>query len=105
VILFEKFNWRQLRERESSGSLEEQLKIIFSELSKILHGRKTVSKVEALHAFQNTLKVVESLYRDIGCPQLGSAFTCCPQRFSSDLIFLPVISKMQSMKKILYFKW
>ena len=62
VILFEKFNWRQLREKVSSGSLEEQLKLIYSELSMVLHGRKTVSKDEARHAFENTLQVVEKLY-------------------------------------------
>jgi hypothetical protein len=62
VILFEKFNWRQLREKVSCGSLEEQLKLIYSELSTVLHGRKTVSKGEARHAFENTLQVVERLY-------------------------------------------
>ncbi len=62
VILFEKFNWRQLREKVSSGSLEGQLKLIYSELSTVLHGRKTVSKDEARHAFENTLQVVEKLY-------------------------------------------
>jgi hypothetical protein len=62
VILFEKFNWRQLREKVSSGSLEEELKQIYSELSTVLHGRKTVSKEDARHAFENTLRVVEKLY-------------------------------------------
>jgi hypothetical protein len=62
VILFEKFNWRQLREKVSSGPLEEQLKQIYFELSTALHGRKTVSKDEAHHAFENTLRVIEKLY-------------------------------------------
>lgn len=62
VILFEKFNWRQLRERVSSGSLEQQLKLFYDELSTVLHGRKTVSKDEARHAFENTLQIVEKLY-------------------------------------------
>jgi hypothetical protein len=62
VILFEKFNWKQLREKVSSGSLEEQLKLIYSELSTVLHGRKIVSKDEARQAFENTLQVIEELY-------------------------------------------
>jgi len=66
VILFEKFNWRQLREKVSSGHLEEQLKLIYSELSKVLHARKTVSKVEARQAFEKTLQVVEKLYMTHG---------------------------------------
>jgi len=66
VILFENFNWRQLREKVSSGSVQEQLKVIYSELSKVLHGRKSVSKDEARHAFENTLGVVEKLYMTHG---------------------------------------
>jgi len=62
VILFEKFNWRQLRERVSSGSVQGQLKLIYSELSTVLHGRKSVSKDEARQAFENTLQVVEKIY-------------------------------------------
>lgn len=62
VILFEKFNWRQLREKVSSGSLEEQLKLLYSELSAAVHGRKSVSKDEALYVFKATLQIVEALY-------------------------------------------
>lgn len=62
VILFEKFNWRQLREKVSSGSLEERLKLVYSELSTVVHGRKSVSKDEALHTFKATLQIVEALY-------------------------------------------
>jgi len=62
VILFENFKWKQLRERVSSGLLEEQLKQIYSELSTVLHGRKTVSKSEARLVFKKTLEVVEKLY-------------------------------------------
>ncbi len=62
VILLEKFNWKQLREKVSSGSLEEQLKLVYSELSTVLHGRKSVSKGEAHSAFEKTLQVIEDLY-------------------------------------------
>jgi hypothetical protein len=62
VILFERFTWGHLRKKVSSGSLEEQLKLIYSELSTVLHGRKTVSKDEARHAFENTLEIIEKLY-------------------------------------------
>jgi hypothetical protein len=62
VILFEKFNWSQLRDKVSSGSLRERLILIYSELSTVLHGRKRVSKAEARRAFEDTLHIVEELY-------------------------------------------
>jgi hypothetical protein len=62
VILFEKFKWGQLRKKVASGFLEEQLRLIYSELSEVLHGRKIVAKGEALHAFETTLQVIEKLY-------------------------------------------
>ncbi|MFH1930547.1 MAG: hypothetical protein ABIN18_03020 [Pseudomonadota bacterium] len=66
VILFEKFTWRELREKVSSGSLEDDLKQIYSDLSMALHGRKTVSKDEARLAFEKTLQAVERLYMEHG---------------------------------------
>lgn len=66
VILFEKFNWGQLRDKVSSGSLRDQLNLIYSELSKVLHSRKSVSKDEALRAFEDTLHVVEEIYKAHG---------------------------------------
>ena len=62
VILFEKFSWGQLRDKVSSGSLRERLKSLYSDLSAVLHGRKTVAKDEARRAFEETLEVVEALY-------------------------------------------
>jgi hypothetical protein len=62
VVLFEKFNWGQLRAKVCSGSLETQLKSLYSELSTVIHGRKSVSRDEALHAFEATLQIVEALY-------------------------------------------
>lgn len=62
VILFEKFTWSQLRDKVSSGLLRDNLSAIYSELSAVLHGRKSVSKDEARRAFENTLQVVEELY-------------------------------------------
>lgn len=61
-ILFEKFNWGQLRDKVSSGSLRERLKSLYSDLSTVLHGRKSVAKDEARRAFEETLEVVEELY-------------------------------------------
>ena len=46
----------------SSGSLEEQLKLLYPELSAAVHGRKSVSKDEALYVFKATLQIVEALY-------------------------------------------
>lgn len=66
VVLYERFTWKQLREKVSSGSLEEDLKEIYSKLSKAIHARKTVSKDEAHLAFEKTLKVVEDLYMNHG---------------------------------------
>lgn len=62
VVLFEKFNWSQLRDKVSSGPLRERLTRLYSDLCAVLHARKTVSKDEARHAFEETLQVVEELY-------------------------------------------
>lgn len=62
VILFERFSWSQLRDRVSSGSLRERMKSLYSDLSAVLHGRKSVAKDEARRAFEETLQVVEELY-------------------------------------------
>lgn len=62
VILFEKFSWTQLRDKVSSGSLRERLRSLYSDLSAVLHGRRSVAKDEARHVFEETLQVVEELY-------------------------------------------
>jgi hypothetical protein len=62
VILFERFNWTQLRDRVSSGSLRDRLNSIYGELSKGVHGRKSVTKEETQKSFEETLQVVERLY-------------------------------------------
>lgn len=65
-ILSEKITWHQLREKVSSNLLQDQLKLIYGELSTVLHGRKSVSKDEARRAFENTLQVIEALYMEHG---------------------------------------
>jgi hypothetical protein len=62
VILYEKFNWSQLRDKVSSGLLREQLSSLYRDLSAALHARKSVSKDEVLRAFESTLQIVEELY-------------------------------------------
>ena len=62
VILFEEFKWSQLRDKVSTGDLRERLRLLYSELCTVLHARKSVGKSEALHAFEETLQVVEHLY-------------------------------------------
>lgn len=66
VILFEEFKWSQLRDKVSSGDLRERLRDLYRDLSTVLHGRRTVSKEEALHAFENTLQMIEQLYAEHG---------------------------------------
>ena len=62
VILFEKFNWSQLRDKVSSGALQRQLRTLYADLSAVLHGRRSVSRDEARCAFENTLHIIERLY-------------------------------------------
>lgn len=62
VILFEKFSWTQLRDRVSSGEIRQRLSKLYSDLSAVLHGRKSVPKEEVHRAFEDTLQVIEQLY-------------------------------------------
>ena len=62
VILFEEFKWSTLRDRVSSGQLRERLRVLYRDLSTVLHGRRSVSKEEARTAFENTLRTIEQLY-------------------------------------------
>jgi hypothetical protein len=62
VILFEKFNWSQLRDKVSYGELRQQLNTLYADLSAVLHGRRTVAKDEARRAFESTLRIIEELY-------------------------------------------
>ena len=62
AVLFEKHRWCDLRDKVSSGSLRESLKILYADLSTVLHGRKSVNRDDARQVFKNTLQVVEQLY-------------------------------------------
>jgi hypothetical protein len=62
VILFEKFSWTQLRDKVSSGDLRQRLSALYSDLSAVLHARKSVPKDEAHRAFEDTLQIIEQLY-------------------------------------------
>ena len=64
VILFEKFVWRELRDRVCSGPLRERLQNLYAELSALIHGRKTVSRKDARDAIEETLQVVEQLFEE-----------------------------------------
>ncbi len=66
VILFEKYQWGELRRKVSSGELCERLQRLYAALCEVLHARKTVTKDEARHAFEETLQVVERLYMTNG---------------------------------------
>ncbi len=62
VILFEKFNWSQLRDRVASGELRNRLNALYGDLCSVLHARRTVARDEARRAYEQTLTVVEDLY-------------------------------------------
>lgn len=66
VVLFEEHKWHKLRDRVSSGPLRERLRILYAELSAVIHSRKSVTKEEARGAFEETLQVVEQLYAENG---------------------------------------
>ena len=62
AILYEKCNWRQLRDRVSSGRLNEKLKDLYGRLCEVLHARKAVVSKDAREVFLETLLVIEKLY-------------------------------------------
>lgn len=63
-ILFEKLSWTQLRETVSSGPVRERLGCLYSELCSVVHGRrKSITKDEARRTFEETLQVIEQLYK------------------------------------------
>lgn len=66
VVLFEKYNWGQLRDKVSSGPLREQLSDLYRRLCEVLHARRTVTAEEARGVFRETLLVIEELYENHG---------------------------------------
>ena len=47
VVLYEKYNWGQLRDKVSSGSLRERLRDLYGRLCEVMHARKTATRKEA----------------------------------------------------------
>jgi hypothetical protein len=66
VVLFEKYPWLKLRDKVASGPLRERLRILYADLSTVVHGRKSVTREEAYKAVEETLQVVEALYAENG---------------------------------------
>ena len=62
VLLFEHRNWRQLRDKVSSGDLRTGLEDLYSRLCAVVHARKTVTREEARRTFEDTLRMIERLY-------------------------------------------
>jgi hypothetical protein len=62
IILFGKYHWGTLRDNVASGTTRGKLNDLYSELSTLVHGRKSVTKQQARGAFKGTLEVVEKLY-------------------------------------------
>ena len=63
-VLYEKYSWGQLRDKVSSGSLNEKLRDLYGRLCEVLHARRTVTAGEVRAAFNETLEVVEWLYEE-----------------------------------------
>ncbi len=66
VVLYEKYSWGQLRDKVSSGPLQEKLRVLYGRLCEVLHGRRSVSAEEAREVFRETLIVIEELYDNHG---------------------------------------
>lgn len=66
VILFEKFTWRQLRDKVASGDLRDRLSALYGDLCSVLHARRTVTQEEARQAYERTLQIIEELYTGYG---------------------------------------
>ena len=64
VVLYEKYSWRQLRDKVSSGLLQEKLRDLYGRLCDVLHARRTVTAEGARVAFEETLEVIERLYEE-----------------------------------------
>lgn len=62
IILFGKYHWGTLRDKVASGTTRDRLNDLYSELSKLVHGRKSVTQQQAREAFKETLEVVEKMY-------------------------------------------
>lgn len=62
VILFGKYHWGTLRDKVASGAIRSGLNDLFSELSTLVHGRKSVTQQQARQAFKETLEIVEKMY-------------------------------------------
>ncbi len=62
AVLYDYIKSSVLRDRVSSGHLNETLRKLFDRLSKVLHARRTVGQVEARRAFGDTLLAIEKLY-------------------------------------------
>jgi len=63
IVLFEKYQWSKLRNKVSEGVLRDRLTAHYRELSTVLHGRKAAARESARYAFEETLQIIEELYR------------------------------------------
>ncbi|MEK6698117.1 MAG: hypothetical protein AABZ10_03635 [Nitrospirota bacterium] len=66
AIYTNKYWWRELSGKVSSGVLKDRLDGLYDELCTLIHGRKTVTREEARHAFGETLKLIQDLYTQHG---------------------------------------
>lgn len=66
VVLYEKYNWHQMRDKVSSGTLRERLGKLYRSLCEVLHARRSATREEAREAFRETMKVLELLYEERG---------------------------------------
>lgn len=67
VVSMEKYTWRQLRDKVSVAELNDWLKDVYCELSKVVHGRLSVTQDKARRDFEEVMRVIEALYSHNEC--------------------------------------
>ncbi len=66
MTLSERYSWKCLRNKVSSGSLNHKLEVHYSRLCEVVHARRPATAGEALAKFRETLSVIEELYENHG---------------------------------------
>lgn len=66
AVLLEEYHWGCLRDKVSSGPLNQSLKDLYRRLSEVLHARRAVGIADVREVFKETLLVIEDLYENHG---------------------------------------
>jgi hypothetical protein len=62
IVDFDSYRPSELINKSTRGILKDKVKDIYSNTSTLLHGRKTVTKDDAIKMFKDTLSIVQELY-------------------------------------------